>query len=77
MFKLKPSTQKEQVKEINGKSKLPDSVIPTKILSYVKSNYPNNYITEWESGRRKQQVELNNDLSLDFNHSGVFLRIDN
>jgi len=69
--------EKKQIKEVDGKSKLPDRVIPSKILSYVKSNYPNNFITDWElEGHRKQQIELNNDISLEFNLNGDFLRID-
>jgi len=69
--------EKKRIKEIDGNAKLPDAVIPSKILSYVKSNYPNNFITDWElEGKRKQQIELNNDLTLEFNMNGDFLRID-
>lgn len=68
---------KRQVTEIDGRSKLPDAVIPARILSYVKTNYPDQFITDWElEGRRKQQVELNNDLTLEFNMAGDFLRMD-
>jgi len=67
---------KKQITEIDGKSKLPDSVIPSKILSYVKANYPDNYITDWDLDKRKQSVELDNNLSLEFSRAGTFLRID-
>ncbi len=64
------------VKEIKGKSGLPDSAIPPKVLSYVKAQYPDNAIVQWEMKKNKQEVELDNDLELEFNHSGEFLRID-
>lgn len=67
---------KKEIIEIEGKSKLPDSVIPEKIRSYVKANYPDSIILEWEIDRKKQQVKLNNGLDLEFSKSGDFLRID-
>ena len=54
-------------------SKLPDSLIPESILLYVKSNYPNNVIQEWELEYGHQEVELNNGVELTFNSSGKFL----
>lgn len=62
--------------EIDSKSKLPESVIPAAISSYVKANYPTNHITDWEIEGENQQVELNNGLELEFNMKGDFLRID-
>lgn len=67
---------KNKVKEISGNSKLPDSVIPNEILAYVKTNYPNNVITDWELDDNNQQVELDNDINLEFTMTGQFLRID-
>ena len=62
--------------EIDGSSRLPESVIPVKILDYVNQNYSGNYITDWEIDGKNQQVGLENDLDLEFNMSGEFLRID-
>ena len=74
-FKLKFNRKKEII-DIEGVTKLPDSVIPAKIKQYVSDNYPNNYIVGWELDGKNQQVELNNDLDLEFTMSGDFIRID-
>ncbi|MEX2566827.1 MAG: PepSY-like domain-containing protein [Cyclobacteriaceae bacterium] len=67
---------KMEVIEIEGGTKLPDSVIPAEILTYVGTNYPENDIIAWELEGRDQQVELDNGLELKFNMDGEFLRID-
>jgi len=69
--------KRSQLIEIDGKSKLPDSTIPSKILSYVRSNYSSNYITYWKFDDNKQEIELDNGLEIEFNRRGNFLRIDN
>jgi hypothetical protein len=69
--------RKKEIVDIDGSSRLPDSVIPEKILSYVRTYYPGNVITDWEKDGKNQQVELDNGRSLDFSKSGDFLRIDN
>lgn len=74
-FKLEFNNKKEIV-EIKGLSKLPDSVIPQKIREYVTTNYPDNFIKGWELDDRNQQVELDNDLDLEFTMNGEFIRID-
>ena len=69
---------KDKIEEIKGhNSKLPDSVIPKSILDYVKKNYPNNFITEWDLDKGKQKIELDNGIDLEFTLKGRFLRIDN
>jgi hypothetical protein len=68
---------KKQIIEIDGKSKLPDSVIPKKIRNFVAKNYPKNVITEWKIDGRRQQVGLDNDLDLEFKKNGDFIKIDN
>jgi len=67
---------KKQIIEIESKTKLPDSVIPSNILNYVHSYYPNNYIRSWESDTRNQKIELNNGIDLIFDINGYFLKID-
>ncbi len=69
--------RKNRIKSIKGKSKLPSSVIPVKIQTYVQGKYPDNHIVKWETERSHQSVELNNGLELEFNKKGNFLRIDN
>ena len=71
--------RRKEIIDIDGNrnTKLSDSVIPKKILAYVTSNYPNNYIIGWEiTDKKNQKIELDNDLELVFNKSGVFLRLD-
>lgn len=69
--------RKKEVIDIEGLSKLPDSVIPTKLLEYVTTNYPDNDIIGWELDDPDQQIKLENGLELEFNMNGDFLRIDN
>lgn len=69
--------KKYNITEIDGVSALPNSVIPTQVLSYVNSNYPNEWITEWSLESNFQVVELNNHIELEFNMDGDFIRVDN
>lgn len=68
--------RKNKIADIDGISKLPDSVIPEKIGQYVVANYPDNVITGWELDDKTQQIQLDNGLDLEFNMQGDFLRID-
>ena len=66
-----------EIIDIDSEIQLPDSVIPEAILSYVATNYPANFITDWELELNHQQVELNNSIELEFEMHGDFIRIDN
>jgi len=69
--------QKGEVMDIEGNVQLPDSVIPVKVLDFVQSNHPQQFITGWERAVSKgHKIELNNDLELNFTAGGDFLRID-
>lgn len=68
--------KKEEVIEIKSKTKLPESVIPAKIKTYVKTNYPKQYVISWEKDGKKQEVKLNDGLELEFTHAGDFVKID-
>lgn len=74
-FKLEFNKNKGII-DIDGTTKIPDSVVPDKLLTYVGSNYPNNYIIGWEIQGSNQQVDLNNNVTLVFNMQGDFIRID-
>ena len=67
---------KKEIIEIESKTKLPDSVIHPKIRNYVSINYPNNFIVEWEHEGDHQEIELNNDIELEFTWDGEFIKID-
>lgn len=62
--------------DIESNEKLPDSVIPSTILSYVNTNYSSTFIKEWELDSNRQEVKLSNGLTLEFDRNGSFLRID-
>lgn len=65
------------IEGIEGTSKLPDSVIPAPILAYVRTNYPEYDIIDWEyDDNRRQDVKLNNGVELEFDSAGNFLRLD-
>lgn len=66
----------KEIIDIDGIAKLPDSVIPEKIRTYVVANYAGSFITDWELDGRNQQIELSNGLDLEFAMNGDFLRID-
>lgn len=67
---------KFEIMDIDGKTKIPNSVISEKISIYVSLNYPNNFITGWEMDEGKQEVELNNGIDLEFDSNNEFLQID-
>lgn len=69
--------RKKEIIDIDGVTQLPNSVIPEKILQYVTTNYPANFITDWELDDKNQQVQLDNGLDLEFNMKGDFQKIDN
>ncbi len=66
-----------EIVDIDGASKLPDTVLPEAIREYASTNYPNNFITDWELELNHQQVELDNDVELEFEMNGDFIRVDN
>lgn len=68
--------RKKEITDIDGGAKLPDSVVPSSILSYVATQFPDQYIIGWERDSRSQQVTLVNGIELDFSMNGEFLRID-
>ncbi|RQP18155.1 MAG: hypothetical protein EAS52_06420, partial [Parapedobacter sp.] len=61
---------------VEGSKKLPDSVIPSSILTYVNANYSDYFILDWELDDRGQEVKLSNGMELQFDKNGNFQRID-
>lgn len=60
----------------NRNQKLPDSVIPAKILDYVNNNFTGDFVVSWELDDNFQEVELNTGMELKFSEGGDFIRID-
>lgn len=65
-----------EITDIDGVTALPEFVIPQAILIYVNENYPQQFIRGWELEMDHQQVELNNNLELEFTMTGEFIRVD-
>lgn len=58
-------------------SPIPNGIVPEAIVSYVMNNYAQNFIVQISRDHHGYDVELNNDLDLDFDKNGRFIRIDN
>lgn len=56
---------------------IPASIIPKKIATYVKTNFPNTAVTKIDKGNWGYEVGLSNGLELEFNSKGNFIKIDN
>lgn len=62
--------------EIDGENQaLPNSVIPTNILTYVTTQYAQNFIVKIEKTTLGYEVDLNNDVDLLFDAEGNFVSI--
>ncbi|RYJ45773.1 PepSY-like domain-containing protein [Flavobacterium beibuense] len=68
---------KGNCKEIDGNGyALPDSVLPKVITQYIHKNYKGQGVEKAEKKRWGYKVELLNDLELEFDNNGKFLRLD-
>jgi hypothetical protein len=64
-------------KEVDAKTgKVPKSIIPKKIASYIKANFPKEDVTKIEIGSSGYETKLTNGLELKFNLKGDFTKID-
>lgn len=64
-------------KEVDCKnSAVPSAIIPANMLQYVNQNFNGQYITKIEKKYNHYEVELSNNLELEFGKSGNFLRVD-
>lgn len=55
---------------------VPAAIVPAAISQYVKAGFPNNVITKIEKKYNGYEVELNNDLDLQFDKNGNFMGAD-
>lgn len=58
------------------RGQVPDSLLPQGVLDYVTKKFAKAYVVEVERGRMGYEVKLSNDLDLDFDKNGKFLRVD-
>lgn len=66
--------------DVDGRGKeIPTSIIallPESIPAYVTENYPNQLIVEINKEHFGYEIDLNNNIELEFDTNGTFLRID-
>lgn len=59
-----------------GNNAMPENLIPVQIREFVKANYPEARITEYEVERRHYDVKLSNRLELKFDRNFTLVGID-
>lgn len=52
--------------EAGRNDSVPSSIIPVEITQYINNNYPGAYIVKYEVEKGTKEVELSNDLEIDF-----------
>lgn len=55
---------------------VPSNLIPEKIKQYVKTNFKNHKIVEFEQSEKGYKIELSNDMDLKFNKNFIFIGAD-
>ncbi len=58
------------------KGQVPNGVLPLGVLVYVGKRFAGAYVVEIEKGLRGYEVKLSNDIDLEFDKDGKFLRVD-
>ncbi|MBF4464484.1 PepSY-like domain-containing protein [Flavobacterium sp. LC2016-12] len=78
--KLKDGTEVEfwkdgSYREVDGDDKpIPTEFIPDSVKDYVSKNYPNEKITHIDYGHKDLDVDLTNDIDLEFTKEGKILK---
>lgn len=78
--KLKDGTEVEfwkdgSYREVDGDDKpIPTEFIPASVKDYVSKNYPNEKITHIDYGHKDLDVDLTNDIDLEFTKEGKILK---
>ena len=81
--KLKDGTEVEfwkdgSYREVDGGDKpIPTEFIPATVKDYVSKNYPNEKITHIDYGHKDLDVDLTNDIDLEFTKDGKILKDKN
>lgn len=56
---------------------IPEAIIPSTALEYIKTTFPNNFVVSYElKGCKRFQLELNNDIEIIFDSNGQFIKMD-
>lgn len=64
------------LEKIYASAGVPEGIVAVQIADYVKSNYPDAKIVEYEVGRKDYEVKLTNGLELKFNRSFRLIGLD-
>ena len=64
----------EKVKVTGGS--VPEKILPVQVSDFVKKNYPQTHVVEYEIGRTDYEVQLSNGLELKFNPAFKLVDID-
>ncbi len=64
------------VTEIESETMIPEAALPQSIVSYVKANYSNANITEWEVSDNEHEIMLSDGTELEFDGNGEFMKED-
>lgn len=64
------------IHQVESNSKLPDTMVPAKILLYVANNHVGVFIKEWERRATEQEVGLSNNVDLVFDLEGNYVRTE-
>lgn len=63
--------------EINCKrSAIPEAIIPANMKAFISKNFNNAHISKMEKKTKHFEIELSNDLDMEFDLHGNFIRID-
>ena len=69
-------THKAQLMNVTNINGIKEVYVPEKVLEYLHATFPNAKITGYRPEYGVHKVEMNNAMTLLFNKSGKFLRID-
>jgi hypothetical protein len=58
------------------RGEVPNGVLPQGVLEYVGKRFAGAYVVEIEKGLRGYEVKLSNDIDLEFDKDGKFMRVD-
>ncbi len=65
------------LEKVDCKTKaVPNGIVPTAIVQYVEAHHPTMFIVEYSIDRRRQSVELNTGMEIEFDKAGKFLHYD-
>ena len=68
--------EKAQVVKAKNPEGVKEEFIPEELVEYIKTTFPNAVITEYEKDSNKQEIVLNDKITLIFKNNGKFLRIE-